>query len=238
LGDKEMDQEMRALLRPLGVRCVDAYKVRKKYPVRILNGWELKAYAILHNPFREVLLLDADNVPVTNPEFVFRTPEFKETGAIFWPDFRFTESPHNRTIWRSCGVELPNEREFESGQIVVDKKRCWRALSLTMWLNENSDFYYQYIHGDKETFHIAFHRVGKSYSLVPTPIHPLNSTMCQHDFQGRRIFQHRNMDKWNLTGNKRIAGFWYEEECRGYLDQLRTMWSPRDTTVPAVSAKQ
>lgn len=226
LGDKEVDQEMRALLRPLGVRCVDAYKVRKKFPARLLEGWELKPYAILHCPFREVLLLDADNVPITNPDFLFRTPEFKETGAIFWPDYMLTDSPKDRTIWHSCGVELPNERQFETGQIVVDKKRCWRALSLTMWMNENSDFYFKYVYGDKETFHIAFRRVEKSYSFVPTPIHRLDSTMCQHDFSARRIFQHRNMDKWNLKRNKRIEGFWYEEECRSYLNKLRAVWRP------------
>jgi hypothetical protein len=219
-----MTDEMRKLLEPLNVTCVDAYKIRAEFPVRILNGWELKAYAILHCPFEQVLLLDADNVPVTNPEFLFTTPEFRTTGAIFWPDFNFTKSERNTIIWRSCGVDVPDEREFESGQILIDKSRCWEALSLTMWLNENSDFYYHYIHGDKETFHLAFRKVNKPYSLVPTPIHGLDATMCQHDFEGRRIFQHRNLDKWNLAGNKRIPGFWFEDDCLEYLEQLRNVW--------------
>jgi hypothetical protein len=49
--------------------------------------------------------------------------------------------------------------------------------------------------------------------------------MCQHDFQGRRVFQHRNLDKWSLFGNKRVKGFWFEDECRQYLDQLRRLWN-------------
>src|SRR5439155_1299717 len=82
------------------------------------------------------------------------------------------------------------------------------------------------LHGDKETFHLAFRKVRKSYGLVPKRIHPLEGTMCQHDFNGRRIFQHRNTDKWDLRlPNKKIAGFWFEKECREYVAQLRGLWA-------------
>jgi hypothetical protein len=79
---------MAQILRPFGVDCIDALKVRQRHPARTLRGWELKAYAILHSRFREVLLLDADNVAVTDPEYLFQTPEFRRTGAIFWPDYQ------------------------------------------------------------------------------------------------------------------------------------------------------
>ena len=67
-----------------------------------------------------------------------------------------------------------------------------------MHLNEHSDFYYQYVHGDKETFHMAWRMLGQEYAMVPHPLHPLEGTMCQHDFEGRRVFQHRNMLKWSV----------------------------------------
>jgi len=223
-----MDGRMKALVAPLGVECVDASKERRKFPARILHGWELKPYAILHSPFREVLLLDADNVPVVDPEFLFDTREFQANGAIFWPDYDYPKNEKVLAIWRSCGLRVPPEREFETGQILVDKERCWKALCLCMWFNENSDFYYQYLHGDKETFHLAFRKLGKSYSLVQQPIHSLEGVMCQHDFQGRRIFQHRNGDKWDpFLLNKRIEDFWFEEECRDYVTQLRRLWDGR-----------
>jgi Mannosyltransferase putative/Glycosyltransferase family 9 (heptosyltransferase) len=225
LGKREMNEQMRALLAPLGVECVDAYSARRKIPARILHGYELKPYAILHCPFREVLLLDADNVPVRNPEYLFGTPEFQSSGAIFWPDYDYENDKKKRTIWRSCGLTQPNEPEFETGQIVVDKGRCWSALSLTMWFNENSDFYYEYLQGDKETFHLAFRKLKQGYSLVPFPIQRLEGTMCQHDFEGNRLFQHRNMDKWDLfLRNKQVSGFRFEQECRDYIVQLRSRW--------------
>src|SRR6266446_5865383 len=158
LGAKEMDGRMQALVAPLGVECVDAFKSRKKYPVRRLHGWELKPYAILHCRFREVLFLDADNVPVVNPEFLFDTPRYQASGAIFWPDYEAGKNEKLTAIWRSCGMRQPDEPEFETGQIVVDKRRCWRALRLSLWFNEHSDFYYRYLHGDKETFHLAFRK--------------------------------------------------------------------------------
>ena len=169
--------------------------------------------------------MDADNVPVVNPEFLFEGAEFRGSGAVFWPDREADRDEKAHAIWRSCGMRPPREREFESGQVLVDKARCWKALRLSMWFNEQSDFYYKHLHGDKETFHLAFRRLRTAHRLVPVPVHQLEATMCQHDFSGRRIFQHRNRDKWDFfTGNKRIAGFWLEEECRQYIAELRDKW--------------
>ncbi len=223
LGPRELDRKMKTLLASIGVESVDAFRVRQRHPVRKLGGWELKPYAILHCGFEEVLLLDADNVPVANPERLFRTPQYQATGAIFWPDYG--REPRAQPVWRSCRLRRPWEPEFESGQIVVDKRRCWKALRLCMWFNENSDFYYRFLHGDKETFHLAFRKLKKSYALVKKPIDSLRGTMCQHDFEGNRVFQHRNTDKWNLLlVNRRVPGFRFEAQCRQYVKQLQRVW--------------
>lgn len=225
LGRHEMDASMQQLVRPLGVECIDAMRVRKTNPVRILRGWELKPYAMLHCPFRHVLLLDADNVPIVDPEFLFETKQFHESGAIFWPDYGALAE--TRSIWQFCGVQYVHEPEFESGQIVLDKERCWEALCLTMWYNEHSDFFYRHVHGDKETFHMAFRKTATAYAMPAHPICSLQGVMCQHDFTGRRIFQHRNSHKWKFFGrNKRIRGFVYEQACLDFLSDLRDRWKP------------
>jgi ADP-heptose:LPS heptosyltransferase len=226
LGARELDGRMAALMAPLGVSCVDAHALRKRHPARRLAGWELKPYAILHSPFREVLLLDADNVPVRDPAELFETPEYERAGAVFWPDYDAGPNAKLAAIWRSCGLRQPREPEFESGQVLVNKSRCWPALSLTLWFNEQSDFYYRYLHGDKETFHLAFRKTATPYEMVSTPIHPLTATMCQHDFRGRRVFQHRNMDKWDLNlRNLKIRGFWLEARCMDFVKALRRRWN-------------
>lgn len=224
LGESEWNHKVCRLLARRGVKFVDATNLRKKIPARLLDGWPLKAYAILNCRFEKVLLLDADNVPVRNPEYLFRGAKFKRNGAVFWPDFRRL-SPLRR-IWTICGVRYRDEPEFESGQILVDKSKCWRALRLALWYNEHAEFYYQHIHGDKDTFHMAFRKIGHPYSMPSTPIWPLDGVMCQHDFLGRRVFQHRNRRKWNLTGqNPETIGFRFEKKCLGFLDRLRASLS-------------
>jgi hypothetical protein len=188
----------------------------------------------LHSRFKQVLFLDADNVPIKNPEYLFGTSEFKSTGALFWPDYQ-SLAP-NRPIWKICEVPYRSEPEFESGQIVVDKQRCWRELQLTMHYNTYSGFYYQHIWGDKETYHMAWRRLGTKYSMTAYPIHRLPQSgrgaigslvMCQHDFKGEIVFQHRNMEKWklNVGSNVRIQGFKYESKCLQFIKQLGKRWN-------------
>jgi hypothetical protein len=232
LGKAEIDEKIKTLFAGLGAECVDAHRMKRKHPARIRGGWELKPYAMLHSPFRQVMLLDADNVAVRDPSFLFDTPEFEKTGAIFWPDYYHADGKKALPIWRSCGLRRPAEPEFETGQIVLDKERCWKALCLALWFNEHSDFYYRFIYGDKETFHLAFRKLKQKYSLVPKPIHPLDGTMCQHDFQGLRLFQHRNSKKWDLLANPNVKDFWFEKECLGYLKALRLEWLAASTRTP------
>jgi hypothetical protein len=68
---------------------------------------------------------------------------------------------------------------------------------------------------------MAWRMLGREYAMVPHALRPLDRTMCQHDFKGRRVFQHRNLAKWVLgPGNARIPGFRFEELCLGFLDEL------------------
>lgn len=222
LNEAECDERMRRFFTPLGVDCIDAEIVRKTHPVRILNGWELKPYSITHSKFKEVLLIDADNVPIINPHFLFEAPEYLRTGAVFWPDAELLKA--DRKIWEICGVTPRTEQEFESGQILVNKKCCWRALRLTLYMNEHSDFYYRYVHGDKETYHLAWRMLEQEFAMVPIPIHRLKGVICQHDFEGRRIFQHRSVVKWDPQFSRHIDGFEYERECWELCDQFDDLY--------------
>lgn len=240
LGPLEMNDAMRALVAPLDVACIDAYEVRRQYPARRLNGWELKPYAILHSRFREVLFLDADNVPVRNPEFLFEAKEYERTGAIFWPDFGTMEAKN--PIWSLAEVQYRFEPGFESGQIVVDKSRCWVELLLTMHYNEYSEVYYPHLGGDKDTFHIAWRRTAREYALIPHHVHALaDVVMNQHDFDGELLFHHRNNAKWTLEldANPRIPGFHDEDRCLALLEELVRRWNgdPARTPPSSMSAR-
>jgi hypothetical protein len=34
-----------------------------------------------------MIYLDADNIPLRDPSFLFETREYRETGALLWQDF-------------------------------------------------------------------------------------------------------------------------------------------------------
>jgi hypothetical protein len=238
-GPGEMNSRMKDLMAGLGVDCVDAFEVAREHPVRRLYSWELKPYSIINSRFEKVLYIDADNMPLRDPEFLFSTEEFESTGAVFWPDRYMGRGEGTRwllsTAWEVCRVPFRDEPEIEAGQLVINKQKCWAGLQLTMHINEHSDFYYQYFYGDKDTFHLAWRRVGLDYSLVPhRPVSlGTDTVILQFGFDGQLLFQHRNQDKWKLDGtNQRINGFALEDLCLGFLAELGQLWSGKVRNVP------
>jgi glycosyltransferase involved in cell wall biosynthesis len=228
LGEGEYDEAWVKLVEPYDVECVDAYEVRAKFPHPNLYGYEIKPFSLVHSPFEEIIFIDADNVPTVNPTYLFNTRAYRKTGAIFWPDYWQFE-PEDK-IWQLAGnIPYRNEPQFESGQMVIHKHKCWEPLMLTNWYNMYSPFYYAYLAGDKDTYHMAWRKLERTYSMPDTPIKTLgklyiNHAMGQHDFEGRVIFQHKNHKKWSLSGNDSIPGFQYEKECFEYIKELKGKW--------------
>ena len=226
LGKQEFPEEKKVFFtdRYSDIRFIDAYEVRETHPMRILNGWEVKVFSILYSSFQHVLLLDADNNVTTDPAMLFDTPEYAQTGALFWPDFGRLKK--ERSFWQIFELEYQDEPEFETGQICVDKQRCWKELQLTKHINEHSDFYYRHVHGDKETFHAAWRVYGTPYTMCGPRTIGKPTTMCQR-FPGKTgsdvediLFHHRNMAKWRTPAelNKDHSKFVFFEDVLKYLE--------------------
>lgn len=216
LGPDEIPAGLAPELQKLNVQCRDAYDEWNVPIIGQMSGWALKPYALLNSRFAEVLLLDADNIPIRNPEYLFDDPSFKKTGSIFWPDFGVLSE--RRPIWEVCGIPYRHEAEFESGQLLVNRLKHYNALRLAMFYNQHSGFFYRLINGDKETFHMAWRRLNIDYAIVTTPIFHLHCTMVQHDMLGKPLFQHRYGDKWQKDAqNLSIEGFIHERECKQFI---------------------
>lgn len=232
-GRREMTEQAIELLAELGVSCVDAREVARRERYGRLDTWEIKAIAIAHSRFEEVLYLDVDTAPLRNPEHLFESDAYLQHGALFWPD-RYAGRGRGmpwlkRETWAICGVPYRPEPEIEAGQMVVNKSRTWPALVLTLFFNGNSDYYYRFFFGDKDTFHLAWRRLGQPYALVPHPPLDLGRSegMLQHGLDGTPLFEHRCADKWSLSRpNRSIPGFRAEAACREFLEQLGERWYP------------
>lgn len=261
LGEVELDYSMKRLLSPFDVTFRDAMELRKKHPMRILNGWELKPYAIANSAFDDVLFIDADCAPTRDPEFIFETEQYKETGAIFWPDYphwmlRYeaydvfgAPRPKNIKIpgddYQMFGLPIDPSKGWdvpvESGQMVINKTRCWAPLNLTLFFCAYSDFYFRFVHGDKETFHLGWRRLGYKYGMPQRWPHWDLHTALQYDFDGQILFTHRNNDKWKISGNTTGSGrIPFERECFALVDELAKHWNGRiwDNVKPTAGEKK
>jgi hypothetical protein len=82
---------------------------------------------------------------------------------------------------------------------------------------------------DKEIFHLAWRKVGQPYAMAPPMVEPPGEALYQHDFEGRKLFQHRNGVKWQLQGeNPCIKGFDCHGECVQFLQGLRGILESQD----------
>jgi hypothetical protein len=184
------------LLRECGVECVDADAMRTQQPFRFLDGhwwrgWQLKAYALYHAPFREVLLLDADCYPVRDPTDLFEAPEYSRRGAVFWPDIENSLcllTPEQAAVF---GVPPFEDMPAESGQILLDRRRCWAETALAAHYNAQADFTYSVVWGDKDTFPLAWKRLGRPYGRLWPQSRAIPEGILQFDGRGRTLFLHR-----------------------------------------------
>uniref|UniRef100_H3GDI9 Nucleotide-diphospho-sugar transferase n=1 Tax=Phytophthora ramorum TaxID=164328 RepID=H3GDI9_PHYRM len=136
-----------------------------------------KIHAIYHSSFDRVLFLDADNVPVRDPSFLFDSPEFVKTGALFWPDFWHPTSTmfglHNKSLlWELLDVNFVDMFEQESGQLVVDRRRHAAPLELVLFYathEPNFFVHYKLAWGDKDLFRLAWLKLNSTFHMIETP---------------------------------------------------------------------
>lgn len=196
-----------------------------------VTSWAIKPFSIFRSKFKEVLWIDSDNVPIRDPSFLFEDGEYQEKGSLFWRDVSGADRAkfwhQTSPVWSIFNVPFNDAEEFDAGQLLINKEKCWQELALTLHFNQNKDLYWQYVYGDKDTFRLAWQqiahkRTGKTrqvnyledmktvpYGFMPYgPFHigPPNpwgkwgggSVMQQRDRAGEPLFNHRTIFKFKL----------------------------------------
>jgi alpha 1,2-mannosyltransferase len=200
----EFTPEVIAALTDMGITCKNA----ADHTTARFDGVALKPLAILHSSFKEVLFIDADNISMSDPSYLFEAEEYNTLGAIFWPDIWKTDK--SNPIWKITGTNDYDSMELESGQLLVNKAKCWKELNLCLHFNEQRQYYYSMLLGDKDTFRFAWQALRTPYHLIQKSVafsgyfnEKENAffglSMVQHDTAGRILFIHRNLLKWDIT---------------------------------------
>lgn len=235
LGQREMSEEMRLLLVEEGVEVVDAETLVARYPARLSGGWPLKPYAIAQSRFREVLFLDADTVPLADPQQAFAWSEYRDNGLLLWPDQ--VDIKATNPVWARLGLAPCERASVDSGIMLVDKARAWDVLDLALALNEHSDELYHLIHGDKDTFLLAAMLLQRPFGFVPHRPFLFEWDMVQRDIGGDQFLHHRTGAKWLLhLPNRPLAVPALMPECEAALADLRARWTGHVFHAPPRSA--
>lgn len=204
----EISPEVIESFKTLNVKFRDFYELGKVN----LSGYMLKPLAIINSSFEEVLFLDADNICVKNPGYLFFLDAYKKSGCVFWPDYFYTA--RNNSIWSIIDTKAYKIPEQESGQILINKKQCWQELHLCLYFNKLSMYYYRILFGDKDTFKFAWLALKSNFHMIEHPTGTCGykekgdfygTTMVQHDPFGKILFLHRNALKWDVTKKDEIC---------------------------------
>jgi hypothetical protein len=192
----EINKAMGDLLRRWpGVEIVDAVSVAAQYPMDSYAGWPLKSLAVIASPFSTVWSFDADCYPVAALDRITAAAQWQDTGATFWPDLDTTVGNLTHDQWQALGMDWRAESAWESGLFAVDKRRHWRSLWLAWWLNSRSIYTYQILHGDKDTFHLAWRKHDAAVAMPVERPAWYRVGFLHEDFSGQPFAVHRVKDK-------------------------------------------
>lgn len=187
--EKDYDESFcENVLPDLHARCILGYEELpfKEFEIYFnLQRYEYKMMAILASSFKEVLLLDADNMVLENPDKLFSWDVYKENHLILWPDvWQRTTNPFmfdlvNISIDYSSVEDMENYNlhnlpgaiqnpSTESGMMLINKQHQLDTLLISLYFNiYGFDYYYPLItqgsagQGDKDTYIFAAHGANK-----------------------------------------------------------------------------
>ncbi|RLV93685.1 Alpha-12-mannosyltransferase MNN24 [Spathaspora sp. JA1] len=104
-NEKDFDHEFcHHILPSLNAKCKIMTHYLPKGFMDKVGGYQLKNIALLVSSFERVLYIDADNIPVKNPDVLFVNKPFTNKHLVLWPDlWRRSTSP---TFYDIAGISV------------------------------------------------------------------------------------------------------------------------------------
>lgn len=230
LGNYEMPEPFQRAIKTIpNVEFRNAEEQANKGAVH--SGWQLKSYAMINSRFENLIFFDADTCVHIDPTPLFDSQEFKDTGAIFWPDIRDLED--DRLIWEICGLKPLRAREVEAGQMMLNTKKNGKALETGLFMNEHAEFFYRHLWGDKDTMHMAWRMYDAPFLIMPRYQNLTNRGRfvgLRHLWTDDKPFvDHRIHCKWDLglIPQVPVDGSNTTEICEDFMNELRFLLSSK-----------
>lgn len=152
-----------------------------------------KLQALVSSAFQHVFWLDSDVLLLRDPRVVLADAAVQRTGTMLWRDM--SGILRENRIWSVMGRAPVVGQGGETGVVYIDKARAWRGLYLAAFMNQAQSTYYRMLFGDKDTFFLAYDRLGAEHYLAPFMPLPLGPDEGGHSFihatpDGRMLFVH------------------------------------------------
>lgn len=154
-------------------------------------------------PAQEVLFMDADNIPLMNPEIIRASPEFQAAGSMFWRDMeRMTTDDFRYPL---MGLDPVEDFAQESGQLLLHTGKCARALeSLRTWDVANWREMYAKVNGDKDFWRLIWLKTGTPWVWGSARLDVLmaeHNLVLEQYFGDKKAFHHRCLSEFDMTTN-------------------------------------
>lgn len=179
-----------------------------------IKGFMIKPFALMQSKFEHILLLDSDNIPIKDIKFLFECPEYIENGNLFWSDYKYKKNIGMFTLCLPLGVDIFSKLKIkspfdnninltDSGQILINKKKMWKGICLSYYLNYNKKIYYKMVYGDKDLYYIAFQLLNLPYKqciYYPDAIgynNKITTMVNKNPINNTPLFLHLTMNKIN-----------------------------------------
>ena len=204
------------ILRPLNVKCIILSNILRSAPASVkVSHYQTKIFAIIFSSFEELLFLDADSFPISNPEYLFDSGLFREAGLITWPDFWINSAA---PVYFEISSQTPSPMNLraasEAGQIMISKRHRRSLLLATYYNFWGPSHYYPllsqgaYGEGDKETFLAAALVAGESYYATSEAIQYIKNVGHNFPLDILVFIQHDPVQDHNLTSH----GLWRNQD--------------------------
>ena len=182
-GPDDLSSENAALLSRFG--NVTTINIQQIVNSSNVAGWSTKPFALFASTFRETIFIDSDVLMVRDPESLFNTPGYIETGTLFYHDRSISSPPRDPYGYLHKLLTFPSEtakatkmwmfedsgHEMESGVLLIDKsRRALFPLLLAMRLNMQQEIggLGEHFYGDKELFWISHELLEIPYYFNPS----------------------------------------------------------------------
>ncbi|KAF1321409.1 Rxlr-like protein, partial [Globisporangium splendens] len=144
------------------------------------SGRYAKMYAAFYSAFDQVLVIDtaAEGIntaaTTTNPTYLFASPEFASTGAIFWrrDDKSDSQQPTKTTLslmHEVFDVDLADLQDQAQGSVLIDRRRNLKALNVLMYyaVHREQIASLHLMDEGRNAFQLAWRKAESPFHLLP-----------------------------------------------------------------------